>query len=176
MTSENLLKLEGEESTGICPNSSSCYKSFWLSISSDGVFTLVDQGITAGDDNCNLFLAYAINGSGSLAVAGIAASHQISWSPKGMLVRYDKTKGNITVKVGRCTRRFIVDPKSLIAGSRPSMTFTASPPRPGSAVVEYVGVSPSSCPVNSCFTAGYYIAWDVSGSSWEFLPCPFPVE
>ena len=159
----NSPNLVAAKSIGACSAFGSCFKSFWLSVSSNGIFTFVDQSATG--EACELFLAYAINGSkadkGVFAVAAVAMNGQTTWAPSEMFGTFDKVSGGINMTVRNCTGLFMVNPSSLEAGL---LQFEAPPPAPGSAIAGYVDATPPSCQTNPCATSGIFLAWGASGS------------
>ena len=182
-----LFKITKASSYGACYDTGSCSESYLVAASADGVLAFVDQSVAAGwsdvggsiSGSCAAVVAYAVAGStpsvGSLVFVGVAANQQLSWWPAGASGTYDQAGGTINVSTfsGLCTQVYAVDPASLPAGSWEGLRFEASPPRPGSAVVGYVGVSPSSCPVDACATSGYYVVWDKAGLPSSLLQTLF---
>ena len=174
-----------------CPSTGSCLRSLWVAASADGVLAMVDPG--AGDGGgCGALLAY-VNGSfpgagtARLAIVGRAAGRQLAWSPAALLGGYDGSRRVVSLIVDGCEHDFLTAgpggfpsplldaqfPGALPPGVTAAFDFQPAPAAPGSAEVGYVGVSPSSCPVDACATSGYYVVWDKAGLPSSLLQTLF---
>ncbi len=164
VSSDGLYKMVLDTAKGpSCPADDptrSCFEGYWVTASAIGVLAFADTSSSP----CPAFFAVADDGSsqesGSFTIAGVALMRETSWVPQGYAGSYNAAQGSITINTPGCLVSYKLDP-----GLPPATLSFASGPapgQPGSATLEYVGVSSASCPTE-CASKGYNVAWDATG-------------
>jgi hypothetical protein len=153
-----------------CPaRSDPCHQSYWVTATKGGILAFVDGASAA----CAAFFAAVDKGDeaqGSFAIRGVALERETSWVPAGYSGTYSATAGSlkVVINIPGCAATYTLDPASVMAGSSPAATIS-----PGSAILDFVGTSSPSCPIN-CVSHGYNAAWDATGAARPRACCADP--
>ena len=163
-STDGLYKMVYDSSKGpSCPadgTTGGCFEGYWVTASASGVLAFADTSSSP----CPAFFAIADQGSnqeqGTFTIAGVAVLKSTSWAPEGYSGSYSASTGTISISTPGCAVEYKLDPSLPPAAL--SFAASAAPPAGGSATLEFVGASSTSCPT-ACASAGYNVEWDATG-------------